>query len=82
MAQQEVSRCCSVAGKARCLWLCSAGINEIRVKFERNFYLSNEQFKALCFIDNTRTTTKCEKVIIRLIRTIKSYGYLVNQVGN
>jgi hypothetical protein len=42
MEQQEVVRCCSVAGEGKCRWLCSAGINAIRVKFERNFYLSDE----------------------------------------
>ena len=67
-----------IGGQPRCLSLCSAGINSIRVKFERNFYLTNEQFKAKCFVDNTRTTTKCEKIVVRLIRTIKAYGHLAN----
>lgn len=59
MAQQEVSKCCSISGESRCLWLCSAGINKLMVKFERNFYLSNEMMKAKCFIDNTYTSTVC-----------------------
>ncbi len=81
MGQQEVTRCCSVQGEARCRLLCSAGINTIRVKFERNFYLSNEIFKAKCYIDNTRTTAQCEKIIVRLIRTIKAYGYPNPPIG-
>ncbi|TNV80667.1 hypothetical protein FGO68_gene12481 [Halteria grandinella] len=79
MAQQEVTRCCSFGGESRCLWLCSAGINSIRVKFERNFYLTDEPMKARCFVDNTRASTTCEKILVRLIRTIKCYGYISAQ---
>jgi hypothetical protein len=82
MAQQEVSYCCSVGGEGKCLWLCSAGINGIRVKFERNFYLSDEQFKAKCFVDNIRSKATCEKIIVRLIRTIKAYGYSTTPMPN
>lgn len=76
MAQQEVTRCCSLGGESRCLWLCSAGINAIRVKFERNFYLTDEPLKARCFVDNTRSSAMCEKILVRLIRTIKGYGFV------
>ena len=75
MEQQEVSYCCSVGGEGKCLWLCSAGINGIRVKFERNFYLTDELFKGRCYIDNTRSKATCQKILVRLIRTIKAYGY-------
>ena len=44
MTQQEVFRF------HKCL---SAGINITKVKFERNFYLSNEKVKAKCSIDNS-----------------------------
>jgi hypothetical protein len=64
------------------LWLCSAGINALRVKYERNFYLTDEQFKAKCFVDNTRAKATCEKIIVRLIRTIKAYGYPYPPVAN
>ena len=68
-----MSRCCAI-GQLRCLWLCSAGINQIRVRFERNFYLTDEQLKAKCFVDNTKSSATCSKIIIRLIRTIKAFG--------
>jgi len=67
MTQQEVFRC------FRCI---SAGINVVKVRFERNFYVSDEKLKALCYIDNSKSTAKCSNVVIRLIRTIKAYGYL------
>jgi hypothetical protein len=61
--------------------MCSAGINAIRVKFERNFYLTNEPIRAKCYVDNTRTTTVCEKILIRLIRTVKAYGMMFPNVA-
>lgn len=79
MTQQEVSRCCLIRGEPRCTWLCSAGINQIRVKFERNFYLTNEKFHAKCYVDNTKGTGVVEKIVVRLIRTIKAYGHLTQQ---
>jgi len=56
--------------------LCSAGINVAKVRFERNFYLADEKIKAKCSIDNTRSTAKCSNIVVRLIRTIKAYGYM------
>lgn len=74
MTLQDVSRCCMLGGVTRCRCLCSSGINEIRVKFERNFYLSDEEVKARCYIDNRKCSAKCEKVQVKLIRTIKAFG--------
>ena len=62
--------------------ICSAGINVAKVRFERNFYLGDEIIKAKCSIDNTRSSAKCSKIVVRLIRTIKAYGYLQNRPIN
>ena len=72
LAQQEIFHL------YRC---CSAGLNVLRVQFERNFYLADEKLKAKCSVDNSRASAKCESVVCRLIRTIKAYGYAPNNQG-
>ena len=47
-----------------------------KVKFERNFYLSDDKIKAKCTVDNSRSSAKCNSIVCRLIRTIKAYGYV------
>eukprot|EP00347_Sterkiella_histriomuscorum_P014117 403362106 len=70
--QQEVFRF------HRCI---STGINKVQVKFERNYYLSNEKIIVKCKIDNSRSKAKCPNIFMRLIRTIKAYGYLIPPAG-
>jgi hypothetical protein len=64
-AQSEVFRC------FRCV---SSGLNITQTKFERNFFLSDEEVNIKCKIDNERSNAKCSSVVIKLIRTIKAQG--------
>lgn len=59
----------------------SSGINITQVKFDRNFYLADEEVRVRYRMDNSRCSARSSHLVIKLIRTIKATGYTWTQAG-
>lgn len=50
------------------------GSNIIEARLERNYYLSDEMVRALVKIDNSDGEAKCERLVVKLVKTLKLVG--------
>lgn len=48
------------------------------MKFEKNYYTSDEELKCKVRVDNEMSKVSCNRVVIKLIRVIKAEGNLIN----